>query len=504
MRLDYLLHHLKHHPDRVAFSLEDQDLTFGQLHTQSAHYAGALKAMGCQPGDRVACWLDTSLEMIIALLGHYRANAIHVPINTRYGKSELQHLLQDSGAKYIIVDHPSRIKVIESLNLPIQIIGLSPKHHTAFNDLLQYPEPLDQWPSDDEQIAMFIYTSGTTGPSKGVQLSFRAIIHGIKTLTDLWQFQTTDRLILALPLFHVHGLCIGVHGTLIQGCTAELHPHFDPHHIHEAITQRQGSIFMGVPTMYTRLVRALDAHPKWGPMWQTVRLFTSGSAALSAQLFERFEQHTTHRILERYGMSETLLTLSNPYTPSQRRPGTIGQPIDGVEICILNDALTPVESGNIGQLAVRGPTLLSGYWNLPQKTAEAFHNGWFLTGDAVRMDDQGYIVHVGRQSVDILKSGGYKISAREIEEALLCHPHILEVAIIGLPDEEWGQRIAAAIVPTEDAPQHTTDQWLTQCHEHLNGTLARFKHPRAIRLLNTLPRNALGKLQKHLIAPYFH
>lgn len=499
MRLDHLLYHLRHHPDRIAFSLEGKDLTFGQLHTQSAYYAGALKAMGCQPGDRVACWLDTSLEMIIALLGHYRADAIHVPINTRYGKGELQHLLEDSGAKYIIVDHPSRIDVIESLNLPIEIISL----HPTFEALCQHPEPLDQWPTHDEQIAMFIYTSGTTGPSKGVQLSFRAIIHGIKTLTDLWQFQPTDRMILALPLFHVHGLCIGIHGTLIQGCTTELHPHFDPVHIHEAITQRHGSIFMGVPTMYTRLVHTLDEHPEWGPMWQTARLFTSGSAALSAQLFERFEQHTTHRILERYGMSETLLTLSNPFPPSKRRPGTIGHAINGVDICILDDTLTPVEPGTIGQLAVRGPTLMSGYWNLPQKTADAFHDHWFLTGDAVRIDAQGYIVHVGRQSVDILKSGGYKISAREIEEALLTHPHILDVAIIGLPDEEWGQRIAAAIVTTDNAPSHTTTQWLTQCHDHLNDTLARFKHPRAIRLLNTLPRNALGKLQKHLIAPHF-
>jgi acyl-CoA synthetase (AMP-forming)/AMP-acid ligase II len=505
-----LVSHLEHRPAAPAFSLGGRTISFGALAERSARYARWLHERGFRPGDRVAAWLDTSLEMIIALLGHYRAGLIHVPINTRYGALEIEHVLADSGARLLLVDddtsarfgHVARNRHQNALECIVTMERSEHVDHAHFQAVSTSPEPVDvsTWPQDDEQIALLIYTSGTTGPSKGVQLSFRAIAHGIGALTDLWQWTSADRLILALPLFHVHGLGIGVHGTLIQGNHTEVQAGFDPLRIHEAIAHRQGTIFMGVPTMYTRLVRALDEHPEWGPQWKNVRLFTSGSAALNANIFSRFEEHTTHRILERYGMSETLLTVSNPYPAELRKPGAIGHPIDGVDVQVLDDDLLPVEQGAVGQLAVRGPTLFSGYWKLQEKTREVFCEGWFLTGDAVYIDDEGYLVHVGRQSVDIIKSGGYKISAREIEDALLTHPNVEEVAVVGLPDEEWGERIAAAIVATPDAPPDAP--WLAWCQTHLDGRLARFKHPRQVMLLDAIPRNALGKVQKHRIRDF--
>jgi malonyl-CoA/methylmalonyl-CoA synthetase len=486
-------------------------MTFGELAARSASYAAWLQDEGFRPGDRVAVWLDTSLEMIVALLGHYRAGLIHVPINTRYGALEIEHVLQDSGARLLLIDedaserfdHVAQIRGQTLLERVVTMDRPVCANHAHFQELSGSNVSLDAWtgwPQDDEQIALLIYTSGTTGPSKGVQLSFRAIAHGIGVLTDLWQWTSEDRLILALPLFHVHGLGIGIHGTLIQGNHTEIQAGFDPLRVHEAIAQRNGTVFMGVPTMYTRLVRALDEHPEWGQQWKDVRLFTSGSAALNADVFSRFEAHTTHRILERYGMSETLLTVSNPYRPELRRPGAIGHPIDGVEVQVLDETCCEVERGVVGQLAVRGQTLFSGYWELEEKTRESFYKGWFLTGDAVYVDEQGYLVHVGRQSVDIIKSGGYKISAREIEEALLTHPQVDEVAVVGLPDEEWGERIAAAIVATPGAPPDAP--WLTWCQAHLEGRLARFKHPRQVMLLDAIPRNALGKVQKHRIRDF--
>ena len=517
--LDRFYHHIERRPEAVAFRMGDEAVTFGALDERARRYAAGLKSLGVSSGDRVVAILETSLELPSVLLGHYALGAVHVPVNTRYGEVEIAHILEDSGARVAVVDAVDKLDLLRSLCAKqpglldrIVLLGEAEKNLETSRDAgvpevslsaLLEAAPLEQRASvEDSDLAMFIYTSGTTGKSKGVALPYRAILSGIDSLTTLWRWTEEDRLVLALPLFHVHGLGIGVHGTFLKGCQTILHDRFSPESVVDAISTG-GTIFMGVPTMYTRLVRALDEDPALGERLAGARLFTSGSAALSADVFEAFERHTGHRILERYGMSETMLTVSNPYPPSARKPGTIGFPIPGCEVEIRDEDWNLCEPGEVGQIVVRGTTLMREYWNAPEKTEAAFRQGWFLTGDAARYDEDGYIVHVGRRSVDILKSGGYKISAREIEEVIARHPDILEVAVVGIPDDEWGQRIGAALVVNATADEATRKDaawWAAEVRAFVEGKLADFKRPREVILIEELPRNALGKVQKHRIS----
>ncbi len=499
---DALWHHLRHRPDAVAMRFGDLSLTFGALDQQARAYAAGLRALGVRRGDRVACALTSSPMLVVALLGHYLLGAVHVPVNTRYGRTEVAHILKDSGAVAVLVDAFGRMAgVIEEVGavpgLKHRIAYGAPQASTLAMETLCEHEPLPEEPMPaDEDLAMFIYTSGTTGRSKGVMLPFRAVVSNIDALTKHWRWTEADRLVLALPLFHVHGLCIGVHGMLLRGCTVDLLPRFEADAVIDAMGEG-GTIFMGVPTMYSYLVKALDKEPTRAQAMRGARLYTSGSAALSADLFEAFEAHTGHRILERYGMSETLLTVSNPYEPARRKPGTIGFAVSSGEVVVVDEEGQKTPPGQVGEIRMRGQSLMQGYWRAPEKTQAAMKDGWFCTGDAARYDEDGYIVHVGRGSVDILKCGGYKISAREIEEAIARHPLVDEVAVLGVPDDEWGQRIVAALVLLEGGEE--VGDWMEELRVFLVDALADYKRPRGVLLLEKLPRNALGKIQKHLI-----
>ena len=489
--------------------------TFGQWEQRARRWAGALAALDVARGDRVVCIVGTRLDLAAMCMGAYMVGAIHVPVNTRYGHAEIGHILRDSGATVAIIEDPATLAVVDRLVEDNAQIADSLAHvvpvdtdeselRSSYDQLCREHEP---WRGaarieDDEQAAMCIYTSGTTGRSKGVILSYRAIVSGIEALTTLWRFEPRDRLVLALPLFHIHGLGIGLHGVMITGCVAELHRGFDEAQVIEAMAEG-ASIFMGVPTMYTRLVRALQKDPdRAREAMGGARLYTSGSAALSAEVFDAFEVLTGHRILERYGMSETMLTVSNPYEPALRRRGTIGHPVPGCEVRVVGDHGEVCEAGGeVGQIAVRGPTLMSGYWGRPEATRASFDDqGWFQTGDAARYDERGYIVHMGRRSVDIIKSGGYKISTREIEEAIASKQGVREVAVVGIADEEWGQIIGAAIVPEPGAPRRNEAQWIAWLGDQIKDEIADYKRPRRVVLLKELPANALGKIQKHLIS----
>ncbi len=507
--IDRLLHHVRARPDALAFSVGDAHLTFGDLGDRARRWAGALQGLGVAPGDRVACVLGTSLDLIEVVLGAYLAGAIHVPVNTRYGALEVEHILRDSGATILLTEHdaPARgfaAALIDGLPLERVVVrggDLGLEAHESSLDALRVTATPTQGPPPvcDDDPALFIYTSGTTGRSKGVVHTYASIVAAIGALTDLWRFSPDDDLVLALPLFHVHGLGIGVHGTLIQGNRALLHARFDPAAVADEVADG-ATVFMGVPTMYHRIVAAIDADPSLGDALSGARLFTSGSAALSADLFARFEAHTGHRILERYGMSETMLTLSNPYEPEARRPGTIGFPIAGVEARVVTEeGVVVTEPGEVGELQVRGATMMREYWRAPERTAESFDGGWFRTGDVVTRDADGYVSHRGRASVDILKCGGYKLSAREIEEVIARHPDVEEVAVLGAPDEEWGQRIVAAVVAREGARERDLGAWLEALRERVAQELAPYKRPSQVVVLDEIPRNALGKVQKHRI-----
>jgi acyl-CoA synthetase (AMP-forming)/AMP-acid ligase II len=497
-------------PEKPAVVFEERTWTFADLDRLSAAYARGLSAAGIRPGDRVAVFAESSPDVIVALLGHYRLGAVHVPINTRYRGEEVRHILDDSGAKATLLRAGSPCAdILEELSPPPALafriwIGAGDRASRpgdfAFERLVETSASRAETaalPADDEP-AILLYTSGTTGKSKGVELSFRAVVANTLAVARLWRFSPEDRMALALPLFHVHGLGLGVHGALVAGMTMLLFERFDANRIVEAFERHGATLFQGVPTMYVKLLELLSRSREARSALARARLFTSGSAALPADDFRRFEEATGHRILERYGMSETLFTLSNTY--EDRRPGTVGLPVPGCEIRIVDDAGREAPPDEQGEILVKSNGMMTRYWGRPEETAASFRDGWFVTGDMARRDRDGYVTIAGRKSVDFIKSGGFKISAREIEDVLRRHRRVKDVAVVGAPDRVWGQRIVAAVVLHPDpAPPPSPEALLEELSSFCAKSLADYKRPREVRVVQDLPRNALGKIQKHRI-----
>ncbi len=527
-----LLGSLRRRAAHPAVVWNGRSFTFEEIRRLASLYIDRLSALGVRRGDRVAVFAETCPELIAAFVGHLISGVVHVPINTRYKADEARHILEDSGAvavlagdeeeecgqvlreilrrcpeplKHVIAlreafrAHPSlppEAPAAEARPLPAAPPSPSSPSKKSFSSSLS--SSFD-FPRSDGDVAMLIYTSGTTGKSKGVALSYRALADNTASVTGLWRFAPEDRLVLALPLFHVHGLVLGVAGMLVNGLTLLLEPRFEPARVVRAFAGEGATVFMGVPTMYVRLLEHLDAQPEAASALRGARLFTSGSAPLPAADFEAFRARTGHAILERYGMSETLFTLSNPYD-GERRPGTVGLATPGCSVRIVDDAGRDAGDGELGEIVVRSDGMMNGYWGREADTAASFREGWFLTGDVARRGAGGYVTIVGRKSVDIIKSGGYKIAAREIEDVLRCHPAVKDAAVVGLEDRVWGQRIAAAIVLAGGGdPDAVCAEVVAFAASHL----ADYKKPREVIALPDLPRNALGKVQKHLLARAF-
>lgn len=470
--------------DRTALVFEGQTLRWSDLGAAAGAWAKALAEAGVERGDRVAALGASSPAIVAAMLGAYRLGAVWVPINPRYAEPEVTHVVRDAEASVVLADGALEDRLSGVGDVPR--IRLEAVEAVAAADA-----PCVE--VDDEAPAMLIYTSGTTGRSKGVELSHRAVVGAIGSLTDSWQWTEGDVLSLQLPLFHVHGLGIGVHGCLLHGMTARLSAKFSAATVVDDV-RAGATIFMGVPTMYTRVLEHLEAHGEDAAVLRRARLFTAGSAALPAADLERFEALTGHRIVERYGMSETLITLSNP-VDGERRAGSVGRPIPGVEIRVVDEAGDAVPDGTPGELQVQTTGMMTGYFGQPDATAKAFDGPWLKTGDLVVREPDGYVRIVGRMSVDIIKSGGFKIGAREIEDALSGAPGLAEIAVFGVADPTWGERIVAAVVPTPEGPQ-TAEAWLTALTERCAGVLADYKKPREVVVVDALPRNAMGKVQK--------
>jgi len=516
--IDRLLSCLRTRAAHPAVVWTGRSYSFEEVRRWASAYAAHLGSLGVKRGDRVAVFAETCPELIAAFVGHLRSGVIHVPINTRYRADEARHVLEDSGAVAVLAGGEGE----ECGQVLREILRTCPphlKHVIALRDAFPAGEPpaaasgSPSLPSEksfssdparrddaaDDDVAMLIYTSGTTGKSKGVALSYRAVADNTASVTGLWRFAPEDRLFLALPLFHVHGLCLGVAGMLVNGLTLILERRFDAARVVEAFARDRATVFMGVPTMYVRLLEHLDAHPEGAAALRRARLFTAGSAPLPAADFEAFRSGTGHAILERYGMSETLFTLSNPYD-GERRAGTVGVATPGSTVRVVDDDGRDVPDGELGEIVVKGDGLMAGYWGRPAETAASFRDGWFLTGDVARRGAGGYVTIVGRKSVDIIKSGGYKIAAREIEDVLRLHPRVRDAAVVGLPDRVWGQRIAAALVLADGCDP------VSACAEvavFAAARLADYKKPRDVVAVRELPRNALGKVQKHLLAGAF-
>ena len=503
--VEAVLTHAQHQPERPAILYDEQTITYGCLYAEIEGFAHALVAWGLQPGDRVALFLENSPTFAVAYLGIQLAGGIVVLVNTQYRQIELTHIFTDAGVR-LCVTSAAGADALQSLHLPtlttLVMVGepgnapaagslelRSFKAFVAQSDALPH-QPL-ALPASDAP-AVLGYTSGTTGRAKGALLSQRNLIANITALTAAWRWTAQDRLLLVLPLFHAHGLMVGLHGTLFTGASAVLRRTFDAAEVLATLRTDPGiTLFFGVPTMYSRLL--VEAERQGAPE-HSLRLFVSGSAPLSPQLFADFERLFGQRILERYGMTETSMNLTNPYE-GERRPGTVGGPFPGQEARIVEvRTRQPLPPGEIGEIEVRGSHVFAGYWNRPDATAEAFStDGWFKTGDLGWRSADGYYTITGRAR-ELIISGGYNVYPREVEEVLAAHPGIAEVAVVGRPDPDLGEHVVAVVVPR--GGQHpNADDIIAYCRERL----ASYKKPRQVVFVEALPRNALGKVQKHLL-----
>ncbi|MFE3193479.1 acyl-CoA synthetase [Nocardia sp. NPDC059240] len=421
---------------------------------------------------RVAVLAEPTLTTVLAVVGCLIAGVTVVPVPPDAGSAELAHMLNDSGAQAWLGKAP------EGSELPVIPVR---KHARSWH---RYAEPAGQ------ATAFILYTSGTTGAPKGVVLSRDAIAAGLDALADAWGWTWKDTLVHGLPLFHVHGLILGVLGPLRVGSPLVHTGKPTP----AAYAQAPGTMYFGVPTVWSRIAEDPNAARELAK----ARILISGSAPLPVPVFERLTELTGHAPLERYGMSETMITLSTR-PDGERRPGWVGTPVAGVETRLRDEAGQPVphDGESVGGLQVRGPMLFDGYLNKPEVTAENFtSDGWFKTGDVAVIDAEGFHRIVGRESVDLIKSGGYRIGAGEIETSLLGHPAVAETAVVGVPDDDLGQRIVAYVVLRDGAGEASTESLIA----HVAGELSAHKRPREVRVVESLPRNAMGKVQKKLLA----
>jgi len=457
--------------DAPAVSVAGTGLTYAELRGAAA--AVAARVAGAR---RVGVWAEPSLETIVAAVGVLEAGIALVPVNPKLGRSELEHVLGDS-APSVVLGAPEGA-------LPGGVPRAGVDVAARGGDL---PEPV----ADDEAPALIVYTSGTTGRPKGAVLPRRAVASNLDALADAWAWTAGDVLAHGLPLFHVHGLAIGVLGPLRRGGELRHLGAFSPAAA-SASLRGGATMLFGVPTMYNRIAREAEQDPEIAEGLRAARLLVSGSAPLPAPVFARIEQLTGQRIVERYGLTETLMNTA-VRADGARRPGYVGVPLEGVDVRLVADDGTDVEASDdetIGEVAVRGPNVFSGYLNRPDATAEALRDGWFFTGDIATRAPDGYWRIVGRRSTDLIKTGGYKVGAGEIEVALLEHPAVREAAVTGAPDEDLGERIVAWIVPEGERPPER------ELIDHVAAELAPHKRPREVRFLDALPRNAMGKVVK--------
>ena len=463
--------------NEVALEWACQEFTFRDLDRRADGMAAVLSARGLAAGDRLAIYLANRIEYVDIFLAATRLGVIAVPINILYREREAGHILHDSQAKALVVAGAPPFETKVPLWQVDDLAGSA-----RANDGLGRHEMVRA-----EMPAALIYTSGTTGPAKGAVITQANLAANALTIVEAWRITAADRLLLALPLFHVHGLGNGIHSWLRAGCRMRLLERFDHTSAAPTLLDFRPTLFFGVPAMYVRLLEIDAASAR--EIGRTLRLAVSGSAPLPPQVLEEFERLYGHRILERYGMTETLMTLGNPYD-GERRAGTVGFPLLGVETRIVADDGQDVPAGAVGELMVKAPTLCAGYWNQPELTARAFVDGWFHTGDLAMRTEEGYYTLCGRRS-DLIISGGFNVYPREVEELLAEHPAVAEVAVAGMADRVRGEVPVGFVVRTEQVDASEAD-----LIEFCRSRLASFKVPRAIHFVERLPRTALGKVLK--------
>jgi malonyl-CoA/methylmalonyl-CoA synthetase len=449
----------------VALRSGDRGLTRDELGTLAAEGAGGLCAQGVTPGDRVALYAANSLEWVVAYLGIIRAGACAVMLNPDYHSAEAEHILHDSQPKFVIADGP-RAEIASRLGLRVVSI-----------EALPTSEPLPMPRLSPESPAAILYTSGTTGRPKGAVLDHGNFLAQGRGALEVWRWTDRDVLVHALPLFHLHGLGMGLHGTLLSGGSAVLVP-FTPEKVVHELTHG-GTMLFGVPSMYQRLCEWLEDHPT---DLSGVRVFVCGSAPLPPALFERCAKLLGQAPIERYGITEGGIVVTNPYD-GPRQPGRVGYPFPGVEIRL----------GEQDEVQLKGGQVFQGYWRNPAATKEAFTEaGWFRTGDVGEFGEDGSLAIRGRIK-ELIITGGFNVYPREVELVLEEHPSVHEVAVCGVPSEKWGEEVTAFVVPSG---QVVEDEVIAFAHERL----ASYKCPKRVVTVDSLPRNDMGKVQRSVLA----
>jgi len=483
--------------------------TYSEIFSASRRLASSLRHLGLEAGDRVAFYLGNRIEIVTAYLALVEIGAVMVPVNLAYRRREIAHILTDAQPRLVLteaaqlgfldeLDESERASVEQVLVAEELARFEAPSAERTTRTRHKEPTPIE--PVRPDATALIMYTSGTTGQSKGAVLSHAQVATAVESLLEAWAWSDDDVLLLTLPLFHVHGLIVGLHCALAAGASVLLHRRFEAAAVADILgggssAMARPTLFFGVPTMYGRLVRELESRDEPVDL-SPMRLFCSGSAPLDPELFRAFGLASGQTILERYGMTETCMLLSNPYD-GRRRPGTVGLPLPGVSARIVDEAGSDLEDGSEGELLVSGANVFSGYWQAPEETARSFSvddagERWFHTGDLARQDpDSGYFTLLGRRH-ELILSGGFNIYPREIEEVLTTHASVREAAVVGRPHPEWGETPMAYLVVDEPVDDETLI-------EHCKAQIASFKVPRHYVVVETLPRNALGKVQKHLL-----
>jgi len=459
-----------------ALEFQGERLTFGDIEDRSNRLAHVLAERGLRRGDRLCVYLANCVEMIDAYLACIKLGIIFIPINILYRDREISHILADSEPKAVITD------AIFTSAIPLWQPSDLAKEAAKASAVRPHPDWLGTLDADTP--AAIVYTSGTTGTSKGAILTHGNFAANASTLCDYWRFTSADRLFLPLPLFHVHGLGNGIHCWLASGCQMRLLKRFEHQTAAQELLDFAPTVVFGVPTIYVRVLGIDDATAR--KIGQKARLFVCGSAPLPPQVLEDFRAKFGHTILERYGMTEALMITSNPYD-GERRAGTVGLALPGISVRVLGSDGKDLPDGDEGELYVKGPSVFPGYWKRP----EPFVDGYFRTGDIGRRSPDGYYTISGRKS-DLIISGGFNIYPREIEEFLQEQDEVAEAAVVGRPDAVRGEIPVAYLVVNREVAANEIER---RCRE----SLASFKIPRRFEFVDKLPRNAMGKIQKHLL-----
>ena len=472
------------HGEKPALRLGNAELTFAQLERGSAQVAGLLHERGVKPGDRVGLMLPNVPEFALAYYGVLRAGAVVVPMNVLLKQREVAHYLGDSQARLVFAWHafaePARAGATEASS---ECLIVEPR---AFAAMLEASAPLvDVATRSADETAVILYTSGTTGRPKGAELTHANLARNVAVMLDLLALGPQDVILGALPLFHSFGQTCGLNAAVAAGAALELIPRFDPGAVLDVIQRRGVTVFEGVPTMYAALLN----HPRRAEFdTSTLRACVSGGAALPIEVLRGFEDAFGCMILEGYGLSETSPVASFNDVRSGRKPGSIGTPVAGVEMKLLDP------EGGVGEIAIRGHNVMKGYWNHPEASAEAIDaEGWFRTGDLAKVDEYGYFFIVDRKK-DMIIRGGYNVYPREIEEVLYEHPAVREAAVIGVPHDELGEEVVAVVALK---PGAEVDE--RELREYVKERVAAYKYPRAIRFVDELPKGPTGKIVKREI-----